>query len=336
MRISTTHIAKICYWLQLHRIAYFLNRNRKRTITFHNVLDDDIFVSNVANGVSSSFSGFKKIIDEVSRYYTFSLDFDDPKTVTITFDDGYSNQAEVAGRYLMSRKIPAYLFVAGQLIKKPNYTELPSLTIDKLLHWISYVPAGEYIIDFINERIQLNITNENRNQIWSKTIWPLFIRDSKCKGNALFTAVDKAYPFSLILEVLSEKYKSQRLDGVSISQLETLKENGWQIGWHTLSHFPVAKLLQTDKYAELTPDSICNSHVFSFPYGGIDDIDEESIAILKQEGYNAAVSNINSGHSKYGNWYRSRMMLPSNKYLLHFELSGLKYFIKHKKLLPTI
>lgn len=135
-------IARICYYLQLHKIAYYLNRKRKKIITFHNVLDDDIFCQNVANGVSLSFSNFKKIIEEIEGYFSFSLDLDDPKTVTITFDDGYYNQAEIVAPYLSSKGIPAYLFISGQLIIN-NESEIPEpLTIDKLLHWISFVPGG--------------------------------------------------------------------------------------------------------------------------------------------------------------------------------------------------
>lgn len=43
-------------FLALHRLAYFLNRKRKRIITFHNVLTDDVFEDCLANGVSCSLS----------------------------------------------------------------------------------------------------------------------------------------------------------------------------------------------------------------------------------------------------------------------------------------
>ncbi len=148
----TRLVAYVCYFLGLHRIAYFLNRKRKRVITFHNVLPDDLFDKSIANGVSCSFSDFKTIVSEISRFYRFSLDLDDYKTATLTFDDGYKNQVETAAPYLTKRGIPAYLFVSGQLLQPAisgagKKERVRPLIVDLLLHWISYVPGGEYQVD---------------------------------------------------------------------------------------------------------------------------------------------------------------------------------------------
>lgn len=331
--MDTRTIARICYYLQLHKLAYFLNRKRKRVITFHNVLSDDVFTNNVANGVSCSLSSFKQIIEEIATVYQFSLDFDDPSTVTITFDDGYSNQVEIAGDYLIERGIPAYLFVSGQLISSES-NKSETLIIDKLLHWISYVPAGEYTIQ-INEGITtITVREDNRNRLWSELIWPLFLEDKQHKGQTVFNSLNQAYPYSQILERLDGKYIDQRLKGVTVQQLEKLKQQGWQIGWHTQSHYPVALLSQKESPFELTPNPMCDSVVFSYPYGGAKDADATSVEILKSKGFRTAVSNINNGNGHLGSWYRSRMSLPADRYLLHFELSGLKYLLKYKKLLP--
>lgn len=117
----TRLIAIITKFLLLRQLAYFLNRHRKRIITFHNVLTDDIFEANVANGVSCSLSQFKTIIDEIAKHFPFSLDLGDARTATITFDDGYRNQADVAYPYLLSKRIPAYLFVSGDLLSKSKH-----------------------------------------------------------------------------------------------------------------------------------------------------------------------------------------------------------------------
>lgn len=334
--MDTRTIARICFYLKLHKLAYFLTRERKRVITFHNVLSDDVFINNVANGVSCSLSSFKQIIEEIATVYPFSLDLDNPSTVTITFDDGYNNQAEIAGNYLIERGIPAYLFLSGQLIKGGG-NESETLIIDKLLHWISYVPADEYSIQ-INGGLSTTITinDDNRNRMWSELIWPLFLEDKQHKGQTVLNSLDQAYPYSKILERLKRKYINQRLEGITVWQLEKLKQHGWQIGWHTHSHYPVSLLNHKESSFELTPNPICDSTVFSYPYGGAKDADAASVEILKSKGFRTAVSNINIGNRHLGLWYRSRMSLPADRYLLHFELSGLKYLLKYKKLLPEI
>lgn len=339
--MNTKAIAHICYYLQLHRLAYFINRKRKRVITFHNVLDDDIFIRNVANGVSNSFSSFKKIIDEIGNRFPFSLDLNDSDTVTITFDDGYNNQVAVAAPYLIQKGIPAYLFVSGQLISDRGATDT-ALTIDKLLHWVSYVPAGDYTLKVLNREVSFSIGENNRDSIWGDIFWPLYLEDT-AKGINLFNACDAVYSWSDLISTLDKKYVSQRLQGVNIAQLEELIRKGWQIGWHTASHFPIAKLTQKEKEAELTPPSCqgvnyqyVNSNVISLPYGGPYDVDNEAIRIIQKLGFDAALSNVNIANDFSGKWYRARMALSDDKALLHFELSGLKHMLKYRKLLPVI
>ena len=339
----TKFIAIICYYLQLHRLAYFLNRNRKRTITFHNVLTDDVFLSNVANGVSNSLSQFKTIIDEISKHFNFSLDLDDPKTVTITFDDGYRNQVEVAAPYLISRGIPAYLFVSGSLLKPienqlymTKVGEGKTLVIDLLLHWVAYAPDGTYSVRFGNKDESFELCDNDRLTVWSTMVWPAFVGDAKSKGEDVLKVLDAAYPMDRIIKSLPKRYVEQRLKGPKDAQLIELMHMGWEIGWHTFSHYPLSLLSYDEKVAELTPDHRCMSKVLSFPYGGPKEVDSDSLEIIKSIGFEDAVSNVNTKNVLTSSFFRSRMSLPSNKVMLHFELSGLKHLIQYRKLLPKI
>lgn len=330
----------ICYWTGIVRIVYWLNRNRKRTITFHNVLSDDVFVDNVANGVSCSLSDFQLIIEEISRYYTFSLDLEDTKAVTITFDDGYCNQVEVAAPYLLSKDIPAYLFISGVLLQSKDHQSGIGcgnvLVIDLLLHWISYVPNGKYQMDYNGVSEMMDLKDDNRLHIWSSVLWPAFMNDSASKGNNVLKALDKAYSIDAIIEALPAKYVNERLGCATTEQLNVLCNKGWEIGWHTYSHYPLSRLSYGEKVKELIPDSRCPSKVLSFPYGSPREVDRDSLNIAKELGYTAAVSNVNVLNELSGPWFRSRMSLCADPILLHFELSGLKYFLKYRRLLPII
>lgn len=335
----TKLIATLCFYLQLHRLAYFLNRNRKRVITFHNVLTDDVFDNNIANGVSCSFSQFKAIIEEISKYFPFSLDLDDAKTATITFDDGYQNQVVVAAPYLLSKGIPAYLFVSGQLLQQDGVCEEKGrnvLVIDLLLHWVAYAPNGSYECELNGKYVCIELSDCNRYQIWGSIVWPAYVECTSSKGENILNALDSVYPILSILSALSRKYVEQRLSGIRKEQLQRLVDNGWEIGWHTYSHFPLSKLPYEEKCKELKPDVDIKSKVLSYPYGGICEVDSECLTIAKQIGYTAAVSNINIPSSLSEKWFRARISVSSNKMMLHFELSGLKYLIKYHKLLPKI
>ena len=98
----------------------------------------------------------------------------------------------------------------------------------------------------------------------------------------------------------------------------------------------MSKLTHEEKKWELIPDKRCSSKVLSFPYGGPQEVDKDCLEIAKSQNYSTAVSNVDMLTDLTGVWFRSRMTLSSNPILLHFELSGLKYLIKYRKLLPKI
>lgn len=182
----------------------------------------------------------------------------------------------------------------------------------------------------------MKISDDNRHHIWSSIIWPAFINNIEDKGLKTLESLDAAFPYIKIIEKFNEKYLKQRLHGLTCEQIDNLKEKGWQIGWHTFSHFPVGKLPIKTKKEELEPNPVCNSFVMSFPYGGETDIDEKCLEIIKQNGFTTALSNVNTCNKYSGRWFRARMSLSSDVALLHFELSGLKHLLKHRRLLPKI
>lgn len=333
--------AFLCYYTGVIQLMYWLNRNRKRIITFHNILTDDVFESNVANGVSNSLSQFKIIINEISKHFNFSLDLDNPKSVTITFDDGYCNQFEVAGSYLLSKNIPAYIFICGQLLLKDDKNSETCvidrvLTVDLLMHWVSYAPTNKYSITINGKVNSFEFNENNRLNVWSNIIWPAFLDDNTTKGVCLMEELNKLYPIKRIIDSLPQEYVKQRLGTPTAKQIETLVNNGWQIAWHTYSHYPLAHLSYNEKLKEITPDYRIKSKIFSYPYGGIAEVDNESLSIVEELGYDTAVSNINTYNMMSSKWFRSRMTLSSNPILIHFELSGLKYLLKYGSLLPKI
>ena len=120
-------LARIGYWSGLDALFYWLNRRAKRTLTFHNVLPDDMMIKGAAEGITISLSEFRKIIGWIGERFPFSVDVDDPKTATIAFDGGYKNEYEIAGKWLMKQGVPAIMFVSGQVI---NATPEKCLAVD--------------------------------------------------------------------------------------------------------------------------------------------------------------------------------------------------------------
>lgn len=110
------------------------------------------------------------------------------------------------------------------------------------------------------------------------------------------------------------------------------------MGWHTQNHYPLSSLpieAQKPEIDNMSSEQFKNV-VFSYPYGESVSVNQDSIRIVKESGYPCAVSNVSEPNNIQGEYFLSRYMLPHNKYLLHFELSGTKHFIHTHKLLTII
>lgn len=327
-------ISIFAYWLGLVSVFYWLNRNRKRVITFHNVLSKDLFKNDLTNGVSDSEEGFRGIIREVKQRFLFSTDLTDSKTVTITFDDGYLNQYEIAGRILQDEgDIPAILFVAGDILN--NNIPEQALVVDQLLHWVAYAPSGTYRLTHA-DGVQKDfcLTEKNRSFEWEHTIRPAYVNDVANRGRGLLKQLDEQCSMQKIYSQLPTEYKRLRLTGVVSEQVSELQARGWKVGWHTKSHFPLSALSHEEKVDEIQPPRGFEDVVFSYPYGELQSVDADAIEIVQQCGYPCAVSNLLNRDKWDGLYFLPRMALPTNKYRLHFRLSGLEYFLKYRKRLP--
>jgi len=137
-------IAVICYYSGLVKLFYRLNRRSKRIVTFHNVIPFNLLPKGKRIGLVDTEEEFENKIIELSKFFSFSNDLRDENSVTITFDDGYKNQFEIAGRILERfGKTNATVFVSGAIL---NNNSENALIVDLLMHWIELVPEGEYYI----------------------------------------------------------------------------------------------------------------------------------------------------------------------------------------------
>ena len=208
-------LERLVYWLGFDALFYWLNKKAKRIVTFHNVLPDKLWRGGLANGVSHKLSDFEKILDEIERKFAFSTDLQDAKTATITFDDGYQNQYEVAFPTLQKRGVKAFLFVAGDLTGGRG-----TLMIDKLLHWCE---------------------NNGGAQRWIKEIWPRFL------------AGDSFNHELCEYQIPDGECARLRMTGIKVDDLEKMKAAGWKIGYHTKSHLPLVQFHGEALKEQLTP-----------------------------------------------------------------------------------
>lgn len=330
MQKSIKHLVVIicafmAYYTWLTRLFYFLNRNVIRVITFHNIIPSTELPGNIRIGIVDTENDLKNIISEVTK--TLS-----PSKYKITFDDGYLNQYEIAQPILSKYGLKGTIFISGQNISNTN--PMNALTIDLLLHWTFLAPNGKYSIMLGNSEYEILCSDNNRDTIWQKYIWPAYNNDVNNKGEEVFRQLDSQYSLKRILEACSQEYVRLRLTGLSKLEINNAIENGWEIGWHTYSHFPLSKLDDREQFEEIfkSPESF-KSTAMSFPYGETQSVNKTNIKSAEKAGYPTAYSNLPYPNELTCHYFLPRFTLSPNKYLLHFELSGLKYFLKSRRLL---
>lgn len=332
-QLASVVLATVCYYIGLDHLFYMLNRNAKRIITFHNVMPSNLLPEGKSIGLTDTEESFATKIKEVRKHFRISTDVMDQQSLTITFDDGYRNQFDIAKKILGADK--AVIFASGGVVNNDN--PLGALTVDLLMHWTELIPNGHYdLSQTLGEGNIIDASSDNRQLLWQKIIWPAFVKDSESKGKNLFEALDKAYPMDKVLSNCSEEYLRLRLTGFTSNEIDNIRESDWVVGWHTQEHFPLSALTTDEKrieIAEMAPAETKKT-ILSYPYGETQSVDLECLKIAEEAGYIGAVSNLPDVTPLTGQYFLPRITLSDNKYLLHFELSGLKHFIRNKKLLP--
>lgn len=322
-RVTLKILSFFAYWTYLDALLYRFNRGAKRIVTFHNVLPDELLMGLPSVGCMETVSAFRRKIDEVAKRFRFSSDLDDPKTATIAFDDGTLNEYEVAGEVLREKGIPACLFVAGDVI---DARPADALVTDKILIWNEFASD-----DAVKSVFGVVVP---RDELWVKYVQPGYREDWQNRGKKFLARLEAVCSVEALLAKLPSEWVRLRMSGVTSAQLADLRARGWKIGWHTWSHYPLGMLDTAAKRQELDSPKDYRDMALCYPYGDIGAIGEESMKIAEEYGYPCALSN-DPDYSPYrGRYFRLRMALSENKYELHMVLSGLKYFIKYRKLLP--
>ncbi len=299
------------YYCGVDAMLYWLNRRAKRVIVFHNVLPDHMADK---SGGGMSLSEFMLIMREVGKRFSFSTDLLDPKTATLTFDDGYLNQYEVVFNALKPTGAKCCVFVGGG--QKP-------FVIDQLMHWVNLCPTS-------------CLSGMSRNEFWSKVIYPKYEEDACGRGAAALKMCEDLYPMKEIWAGLGDEYIRLRLMRISEEQINEMRSSGWVVGWHTKSHFPLSKLSAQERREELTPPTSMAGCPMAYPYGSDVQTGRDSVMMARELGFPFALANIDRTQMSFSRHYFPRIHLPSDKYRLHYVLSGLQCFLLEHRLLPVI
>ena len=311
------------YYSGINKLFYYFTNSRQRVITFHNVIPDNYFDNSSHLGVSCSESVFEFQINEILKQYKITTEIGVPNSCVVTFDDGYSNNFEIANNVLKERNLSAVFFVTSDLIENKNI-----LWIDKMLFWFSYVPVGNYNICGLS----FCISEKNRESLYIESY--LYILENYKEKDRFIEEMNELFAFSS-LKIGSDLYSS-RFKALSMSQIEQMKRNGHLIACHSTSHDVLSKLDDIELSAEILKcdkliSSSYNCNYFSYPFGSDKEVNDKVINAFKNSLFQKCFTNKWSWKTKKNPYSIQRLSLPNtqNKYLINAHLSGFFYFIKY-------
>lgn len=282
-------------------------RRELRVLAYHRVLDsiDPPGFSFDVDLISASADAFRRQMAHVSRNYS-PMRFDEvvarigqgqalPRNaVLVTFDDGYDDNYRVALPILRDLGMSAMFFVSTGYIDSGR-----PYAFDWLVHMICVREAGRLQIPELGLDCELGRTLDER-------------RVQAASALNLLKALDAEAQNALIAR-LELQWGMRRAAGIrdcqpmSWDQLREMRAAGMEVGSHGVDHHMLAKLPHARMVAEIhdskrTLERELGGEVtaLSYPVGGPDSYNAETIEVVRQAGYRMACSYIGSAAEASG------------------------------------
>lgn len=305
---------------------FYLLKKQQVVVTYHNIISDDIFDKDIIHlGVSCSESAFVKQLSIISSRFKVTTEVGLSGTCIISFDDGYKNNLEIAAHHLNFRDIAGLFFIpASYFDNNPRI-----LWVDQILMWISYIPIGKYSI--LGNQFAITRASQSRSLVW-QYIYKKLLSDYSMLEPLLYE-LNNHYPFKEFKSLLNNKMYKLRFEAMTVEDLDQIKKMGHKIGCHSYNH-DILSLLNDE---QLENDfSMCssysikyNSNLYSYPFGGKEEVSPAIITKCKKYGYSAAFLNYEPENSD--NYSLGRISLGNlkDKYFIEAKLSGFERYLKN-------
>jgi peptidoglycan/xylan/chitin deacetylase (PgdA/CDA1 family) len=220
-----------------------LGRRSFLVLIYHGVRPDDARSPSVNwRGKHVSKSGFAEQIDWLIRTGYRFLDGDELHWVVqrrrlprgpaavITFDDGYANNHTAALPVLRDRSITAVVFLVGDFIARRE-----PLWVDRLEQAFAGAKSEEVTADFDGTTQRFPLRNLPERQLAEASV------RAKCKR---LSPSDRQRVLGELLSRLAAPTSPlpSLYDPLSWAQVDELRQAGWEIGSHTMTHTILAGL----------------------------------------------------------------------------------------------
>lgn len=268
-----------------------------RILAYHRVLDvedEDAFEFDLGL-VSASAGQFRAQMELLKRHY-HPIRFADvvhaweqghvlpPRSVIVTFDDGYDDNYRIAFPILRELGVPATFFVSTGHIESAR-----AYTYDWLVHMLLNTPAERLCIAELQMNEAMPKTRPERRALATRLLDRMKWLDASRQ--------------STMIERLEQDWAMPRDAGhpdclpMNWDQLREMQAAGMEIGSHGIWHNMLAKLPVPAMRVEVGESKQAierelgvSAEVISYPVGGHDAYDEEVINAARESGYRLGCS----------------------------------------------
>ncbi len=261
-------------------------------LTYHRVVD----LSSDPCGLAVSPRHFAQHIDRIRRTcnvvrlheLTEALNEGalPPRTVAVTFDDGYSDVLEHAYPILQAAAVPATVFVPAAAVSTER--EFWWDELEYLLFAPHKLPGH---LDLLVQREPLHWDVEDRCAVF----WGIHRLLKPLSDQARNSVLDELAAWSGVKPPCRDDHRP-----LQTSELSSLTRTGLiEIGAHTVSHAALSSLCDEEQSREIVGgraylSSLLDAPVrsFAFPYGEVGDFTDRTVAILRETGFDAGCTMI--------------------------------------------
>ena len=283
----------------LRSLCELVSRHDLRVLAYHRVLEsaDPPDFSFDVDLVSASAEAFRRQMMHVRRRFT-PMRFDEvmehldrgrdlPKdAVLITFDDGYDDNYRIAFPILREFGMSAMFFVStGHIDSGRPYA------FDWLVHMVCISTAGRLQVPELGLDWALGATLTERRAQAAELLHRLKALDADAQ-DAFILHLEKLWRIERVINV-------PQCRPMNWEQLREMHAAGMEVGSHGVAHCMLAKLPRQRRVAEveeskrmLERELGATVTALSYPVGGLDSYDAETIEAVRSAGYRVACSYI--------------------------------------------
>lgn len=325
------------YYLQLHRIFQFLNRNKTVILMYHGFTDSKNHAG-IENYQGKHINNelFRSQIAYINKHYNvISLDTYieccregrrlPEKSIIITIDDGYRSNYTIASPVFREFNIPATIFLTTDFVANKNF-----LWVDRLEYTLNNTQAKNLRLKIGNDELSFPLNTKE-----DKIFCDKFLRGRlKWMEHAIIEKTVKEVEDKLNASIAATKNFPKIYEPLEWEEIcEMTKATKVTIGSHTHQHLILARYEDETIQRELTlskeiieKQTGIKTSLFCYPNGAIGDFNAKTQQLIKESGYSCALTTVSGMENEFSDLFKLKRLSVDNNDLKSFiiTISGVK------------